>query len=81
MNAHAHTNFGLTELAEACHVSPRALQYAFAHQDLLESDPGTGLTVTAIAARWGFANHSRFAADYHAVCGTSPSHTLRTPAP
>lgn len=97
IHAHAHTDVGLTELAGACHVSPRALQYAFArhhqmspmqylrrvrlaraHQDLLEADPGTGITVSAIAARWGFADHSRFTANYYATYGVLPSTTLRS---
>ena len=30
IHAHAHTDIGLADLAAACHVTPRALQYAFA---------------------------------------------------
>ncbi|MFD0689130.1 helix-turn-helix domain-containing protein [Actinomadura fibrosa] len=95
IHAHAHTDVGLSEIAAACQVSPRALQYAFArhhqlspmrylrrirlarvHRDLLETDPGSGTTVTAVAARWGFANHGRFSAAYHAIYGVLPSTTL-----
>ncbi|MEV6347402.1 helix-turn-helix transcriptional regulator [Actinoplanes sp. NPDC051851] len=36
-----------------------------------------GETVKETARRWGFANPSRFAADYHAAFGELPSHTLR----
>ena len=35
-------------------------------------------SVTAIAARWGYARPSVFAAHYRAVYGVSPSHTLRS---
>jgi len=47
-----------------------------AHHDLGRGDPAT-TTVGAIAARWGFANHSRFTAYYHAAYGRPPSSTLR----
>jgi AraC-like DNA-binding protein len=47
-----------------------------AHRDLLDGDPAT-TTVGAVAARWGFASHSRFTAHYHAVYGQLPSDTLR----
>ncbi|MEV0560870.1 helix-turn-helix domain-containing protein [Dactylosporangium sp. NPDC050588] len=39
--------------------------------------PTTGATVTAIAARWGFASHSRFTASYRVTYGEPPSTTLR----
>ena len=34
-------------------------------------------TVAAIALHWGFANPGRFAVDYRAAYGRSPSQTLR----
>lgn len=46
-----------------------------AHDELLAAAPGD-TTVTAVAARWGYARPGRFAADYRAVHGTSPSQTL-----
>ncbi|MET8152460.1 helix-turn-helix transcriptional regulator [Actinoplanes sp. NPDC049668] len=54
----------------------RRVRLSHAHQDLLAADPVTD-TVTAVAGRWGFPSHSRFTADYRAVYGTTPSHTLR----
>lgn len=54
----------------------RRVRLDLAHQDLLRSDPGAA-TVTAVAARWGFASSSRFAAYYHRVYGIPPSQTLR----
>lgn len=44
--------------------------------DLLRSDPALA-TVSSVAARWGFADASRFSAHYRAVYGEYPSDTLR----
>ncbi|MEU7752853.1 AraC family transcriptional regulator [Micromonospora sp. NPDC049101] len=49
-----------------------------AHQDLLRADPTRGATVAAIAHRWGYPHTGRFAADYRAAYGQSPSDTLHT---
>ncbi|MFJ2081962.1 AraC family transcriptional regulator [Micromonospora chokoriensis] len=46
------------------------------HQDLLDADPTQGDTVAAIAHRWGYLHPARFAADYRAVYGRSPTDTL-----
>ncbi|GGQ70161.1 helix-turn-helix transcriptional regulator [Couchioplanes azureus] len=54
----------------------RRARLAGAHHDLRTTDPRTA-TVAAIAARWGFPNHSRFTATYRATYGVPPSHTLR----
>ena len=48
-----------------------------AHHDLLDADPAT-VTVTTIAARWGFPHPGRFAAAYRDHYGRAPSATLRT---
>jgi AraC-like DNA-binding protein len=47
-----------------------------ARVELRTADPAT-TTVGAVAARWGFGNHSRFTARYQATYGTTPSRTLR----
>ncbi|WP_250027469.1 helix-turn-helix transcriptional regulator [Paractinoplanes maris] len=47
------------------------------HRDLLAGDPHGGVTVQETARRWGFANLGRFAAEYRAEYGQSPSRTLR----
>jgi AraC-like DNA-binding protein len=47
------------------------------HRELLGTDPGNGTTVTDIATRWGFCNHSRFTARYRHAYGISPRDTLR----
>ncbi|GAA3119608.1 hypothetical protein GCM10020001_044720 [Nonomuraea salmonea] len=48
---------------------------AGAHEELRAGDPAT-LTVTSVAARWGFFHPGRFAASYRAVYGRTPSETL-----
>jgi AraC-like DNA-binding protein len=54
----------------------RRVRLKHAHHDLLNADPAS-TTVAAVAARWGFTNHSRFTAHYHATYGLPPSKTLR----
>ncbi|GAB7037169.1 MULTISPECIES: helix-turn-helix transcriptional regulator [Catenuloplanes] len=56
----------------------RRVRLARAHADLVAGDPTTGLTVAAVAARWGFTHPGRFAIDYRAAYGTAPGRTLRT---
>jgi AraC-like DNA-binding protein len=53
----------------------RRVRLEHAHHDLLNAEPAT--TVAGVAARWGFANHSRFTARYRAAYGLPPSKTLR----
>ncbi|MDG4800305.1 AraC family transcriptional regulator [Micromonospora sp. WMMD980] len=53
----------------------RRIRLARAHEDLRRSDPRNE-TVSRIAGRWGFLNHSRFTAHYRSVFGVPPSRTL-----
>lgn len=95
MDANATNDIVLADIAEAVHVTPRAVQYMFrhhldttplqylrrlrlhyAHQQLLAANRETD-TVTAIAARWGFAHTGRFAVLYRQTYGQSPHTTLR----
>lgn len=55
----------------------RRTRLANAHRDLQAADPTRGLTVAAIAARWGFTHPARFATRYRQAYGVPPSHTLR----
>ncbi|GAB2581208.1 hypothetical protein Aab01nite_58210 [Paractinoplanes abujensis] len=55
----------------------RQVRLHHAHHDLRTADSTSGATVSAVGARWGFANHSRFTAEYRAAYGTTPSQTLR----
>ncbi|WP_412751061.1 helix-turn-helix transcriptional regulator [Krasilnikovia sp. M28-CT-15] len=43
-----------------------------AHQQLCGLMTGDGVTVAAIAARWGYADPGRFSADYHRAYGRPP---------
>jgi AraC-like DNA-binding protein len=54
----------------------RRVRLEHAHRDLLAADPALE-TVTAVAYRWGFPGTSRFAAEYRAAYGVTPSRTLR----
>ncbi|AHH95232.1 hypothetical protein GCM10010174_55030 [Kutzneria viridogrisea] len=47
-----------------------------AHQELLAADPTTEVTVTQIAARWGFFHSGRFAGYYRDTYGRPPYQTL-----
>jgi AraC-like DNA-binding protein len=89
----AASDITAADIARAARVSIRAMQLAFrrhldmtpmsylrsvrlscAHDDLKAGNS----SVTAIAARWGYARPSVFAAHYRAAYGVSPSQTLRS---
>lgn len=55
----------------------RSVRLDRAHEDLRAADPTDGSTVGSVALRWGFGHPGRFAADYRARFGRSPSDTLR----
>lgn len=55
----------------------RRIRLDGAHRELLDAVPGEGLTVTAVAYRWGFSSPSRFTERYRAAFGAKPSETLR----
>ncbi|MFD7708223.1 helix-turn-helix transcriptional regulator [Streptomyces sp. NPDC059786] len=59
----------------------RQARLARVHADLLAADPATGVTVTAVAARWGFFHPGRFAAAYRGAYGRSPYLTLLQDTP
>ncbi|MCF6735612.1 helix-turn-helix transcriptional regulator [Blastococcus sp. KM273129] len=46
------------------------------HRELQAADLTTDTTVAAVAARWGFAHHGRFAAAYRQAYGRTPQQTL-----
>ncbi|MFE0024695.1 AraC family transcriptional regulator [Amycolatopsis sp. NPDC059021] len=54
----------------------RTVRLHQAHQELLAADPTTGVTVTQIAARWGFFHSGRFARYYRTTHGCTPYRTL-----
>jgi AraC-like DNA-binding protein len=57
-------------------IGPVRVRLDHAHRDLLAASPAS-TTVTAIAARWGFASPSRFSDFYRRAYGRLPGHTLR----
>ncbi len=93
IEANAEKDLTAADVARAARVSIRAIQLAFrrhldttpmtylrrvrlscAHTDLLAANG----SVTAIAARWGYARPGVFAAHYRAAYGVPPSRTLRS---
>ena len=56
----------------------RTVRLDAAHRELLAADPTTGVTVEAVAARWGFTHRGRFAAAYREQHGQAPGATLRS---
>ncbi|QFZ19600.1 helix-turn-helix domain-containing protein [Saccharothrix syringae] len=67
-----HRHLGITPMAYL-----RRVRLSGAHQELRDATPGDGVTVTAVATRWGFANAGRFAVTYRDAYGHAPSSTLR----
>ncbi|MFW2382337.1 MAG: AraC family transcriptional regulator [Acidimicrobiales bacterium] len=49
-----------------------------ARADLADAAPGSGVTVSAVASRWGFHHLGRFSVTYRDTFGESPSETLRS---
>jgi transcriptional regulator GlxA family with amidase domain len=92
----AQEDLSVAELALACGVTPRALQYAFRRHlgctpmaylrrvrlDLARQAlrEGEASTVSDAAARYGFFNPGRFAAGYREAFDENPSDTLDSSA-
>lgn len=78
----AHVSIRTVQLAFRRHLDTtpmahlRRVRLDHAHRELAAADP-RHTTVTGVAARWGFASHSRFTASYRAAYGVAPSTTLR----
>jgi AraC-like DNA-binding protein len=79
--AAANVSVRAVQLAFRRHLDTTPLAYLrrvrlwHAHQDLLAAGQA-GVTVTAVAYKWGFPSTSRFAAEYRAAYGVTPSRTL-----
>ncbi len=92
IESHVLEDLSPGDLAQECGVTPRALQYAFRRhlgctpQDYLRRvrldlarqslRDGTTVTVSDVAARYGFFNPGRFASDYRQVFNENPRQTL-----
>ena len=80
--AAAHVSIRAVEYAFRRHLGTTPTGYLrrarlhHAHRELLAADPTTGVTVTEIAARWGFYHPGRFARHYRAAYGRTPYQTL-----
>lgn len=80
----SHVSLRAVQIAFRRHLSTTPMAYLRrvrldrAHADLLAADAAEE-TVTAIAARCGYAGSSRFAADYRTAYGYLPHQTLREP--
>jgi AraC-like DNA-binding protein len=48
------------------------------YRELQDADPAAGVTVAAVARRWGWTSPGQFAAAYQRRFGEAPSRTLRT---
>jgi len=55
----------------------RSVRMDRAHRHLQGADPGDGVSVAAVAAKWGFTHLGRFATEYRRRFGVYPSQTLR----
>jgi transcriptional regulator GlxA family with amidase domain len=49
-----------------------------AYRELQDADPAAGVTVAAVARRWGWTSPGQFAVAYQRRFGEAPSRTLRT---
>jgi AraC-like DNA-binding protein len=56
----------------------RGVRMERAHRDLQRAGPGDGVSVAALAAKWGFTHLGRFAIEYRRQFGVYPSYTLRS---
>jgi AraC family ethanolamine operon transcriptional activator len=54
----------------------RARRLHGVRRELRAARPGTRVTVTSVAMQWGFEHLGRFAGDYRALFGETPSQTL-----
>jgi AraC-like DNA-binding protein len=59
----------------------RRMRLSAAHADPVDTDPRAGVTVEAIAGRWGFSHMSRFSAQHRARFGELPRETIRRQRP
>ncbi|HET6760364.1 MAG TPA: helix-turn-helix transcriptional regulator [Propionibacteriaceae bacterium] len=55
----------------------RSVRMERAHRELQGADQSEGVSVAAVAAKWGFTHLGRFAIEYRRRFGVSPSQTLR----
>jgi AraC-like DNA-binding protein len=67
-----HEQLGMTPMT---YVRERRLERV--HEELMDATSADGITVTAVAERWGFHHLGSFGGEYRKRWGESPSQTLR----
>lgn len=67
-----HEQLGMTPMT---YLRERRLERV--HEELMDATPADGITVTAVAERWGFHHLGSFGGEYRKRWGESPSQTLR----
>lgn len=67
-----HEQLGMSPMT---YVRERRLERV--HEELMDATPSDGVTVTAVAERWGFHHLGSFGGEYRKRWGESPSQTLR----
>jgi AraC-like DNA-binding protein len=78
----AHVSIRAVQVAFRRHLNTTPMEYLrgvrldHVRRELLAARPTSGTTVTDVATRWGFYNHSRFAARYRRAYGVAPRDTL-----
>lgn len=96
LDDHLAEHITMDSVAQAVHMSIRAVQQGFheqlgmtpmtyvrerrlerVHEELMDATPADGITVTAVAERWGFHHLGSFGGEYRKRWGESPSQTLR----
>lgn len=79
----SHVSVRSLQLAFRRHLDTTPMRYLrrvrldLARKNLQQASRADGATVTDVAARWGYADLSRFAVDYRAAYGEHPHVTLR----
>ena len=68
-----HRDYGTTPIEHL-----RLVRLERAHRELLDAEPGSDVSIAAIARRWGWANLAQFVVAYQHQYGELPIETLRT---
>jgi AraC-like DNA-binding protein len=56
----------------------RRVRLERAHQELRDAEPGSDVSIAAVARKWGWANLAQFVVAYQQLYGQLPNQTLRT---
>jgi AraC-like DNA-binding protein len=56
----------------------RRVRLERAHEELRDAEPGSDMSIAAVARKWGWANLAQFVVAYQQLYGQLPNQTLRT---